>query len=322
MSAFIEFVNLFAKKNEGMMKKYSVPLLVFALIIAHTMLATAGGPVIGQKKRVAVADFTIRQNPALNGAAANQFARTTTEKVIDAFASLKRFTVMDRTAVARLQREKQIQMLGYENATVKADLGAVAKADIYCTGEVQNVSVAQKYDYQHKFLGYDGMVELQLKMYDLSTGALILSKVVKGGTQIGGGLFSMFNLYQDTPSKAVFKALNDAEKKIIEAIDEAFPVEGKIVEVLERAEHKESFLVGMGTDQGCKKGNRLDVFEVLQTRVDGVPYTRKKKICEVEITSVDPDGVFSEVSPLDDNGQMMIKKYDAGYNMVLRAPDK
>lgn len=304
------------------MKKHFTPLLVCTLMLVHGVVAYAVGPAIGQKKRVAVADFTIRQNPTLNGPAAYQFARTTTEKVIDAFASLKRFTIMDRTAVSRLQREKQIQMLGYENDTVRADLGAVAKADIYCTGEVQNVSVAKKFDTQNKFLGYDGTVELQLKLYDLTTGTLMLSKVVRGGTEIGGGFLSIFNLYQDTPSKAVFKALNNAEKKMIEAIEEAFPVEGKIVEVLERIEHKEVFLVSLGADLGFKKGNRLDLFEVLQTRVDGVPYTRKKKICEVEITNVDPDGMFSEATPLGDNGQMIIRKYESGYNMVLRSQNK
>jgi len=210
-------------------------------------------------------------------------------------------------------------MLGYEHALVKADLGAVAKADIYCTGEVQNVSVVRKYDTQNKFLGYDGTIELQLKMYDLSTGTLIMSKVVRGGTEIGGGLFSIFSLYQDTPSKAVFKALNNAENRIKEAVEAAFPVEGKIVEVIERKENKECFLVSLGSDLGFKNGNRLMVLEVFQTKIDGVPYTRQKKIGEVEIITVEADGTFSEVVPVGDIGQMMVNKFESGYTLVLRS---
>lgn len=180
------------------MKKYLLCLTIVFLAITNTsILAYTRGPVIGEKKRVAIADFTIRQNEVLKGLEAKEFARTSTEKIIDAFASVKRFIIMDRTAVARLQREKQIQMLGYEDAPVNADLKAVAKADIYCTGEVQNVSVAQKFDNQNKFLGYDGTVELQLKVYDLSTSTLIMSKVVKGGTEIGGGIFRLIPAYQE-----------------------------------------------------------------------------------------------------------------------------
>jgi hypothetical protein len=301
------------------MKKYLLCFIVFFVLTSISIMAFAQGPVIGGKKRVAVADFTIRQNNVLNGLEAREFARTSTEKIIDAFASLKRFTIMDRTAVSRLQREKQIQMLGYEHALVKADLGAVAKADIYCTGEVQNVSVVRKYDTQNKFLGYDGTIELQLKMYDLSTGTLIMSKVVRGGTEIGGGLFSIFSLYQDTPSKAVFKALNNAENRIKEAVEAAFPVEGKIVEVIERKENKECFLVSLGSDLGFKNGNRLMVLEVFQTKIDGVPYTRQKKIGEVEIITVEADGTFSEVVPVGDIGQMMVNKFESGYTLVLRS---
>ncbi len=301
------------------MKKYVLSFVVFLAMTNISIVAYSQGPVIGEKKRVAVADFTIRQNEVLNGLEAREFARTSTEKIIDAFASLKRFIIMDRTTVARLQREKQIQMLGYEHATIQRDLGAVAKADIYCTGEVQNVSVARKFDNQNKFLGYDGNVELQLKLYDLSTGTLIMSKVVRGGTEIGGGLFSIFSLYQDTPSKAVFKALNNAENRIKEAVEEAFPVEGKIVEIIERKENQECFLVSLGSNLGFKTGNKLMVIEVFQTKVDGVPYTRQKKIGEIKIKTVEADGIFSEAVPVDNNGQLLINKFESGYNLLLRS---
>jgi curli biogenesis system outer membrane secretion channel CsgG len=302
------------------MKKYLLCLTIVFLAITNTsILAYTRGPVIGEKKRVAIADFTIRQNEVLKGLEAKEFARTSTEKIIDAFASVKRFIIMDRTAVARLQREKQIQMLGYEDAPVNADLKAVAKADIYCTGEVQNVSVAQKFDNQNKFLGYDGTVELQLKVYDLSTSTLIMSKVVKGGTEIGGGIFRLIPAYQDTPSKAVFKALNNVENRIKEAVEEAFPVEGKIVEIIERKENKECFLVSLGSNLGFKNGNRLMVIEVFQTKIDGVLFTRQKKIGEVKIKTVEADGIFSEAVPVGDGGQMLINKFESGYNLVLRS---
>lgn len=301
------------------MKKYFLGLSVFMMMLNVSIISYAQGPAIGVKKRVAVATFSIRQNSVLHGVEAYEFARTATEKIINAFAETKRFVIMDRTAVSKLQKEKQIQMLGYEHSKINVDLGAVAKADIYCTGEVQNVSVAQKYDTQGKFLGYDGDVEMQMKIYDLSTGSLILSKDVRGGTEMGGGFLSMLSLYQDSPSKAVFKALNNAERRIKDAIGEAFPVEGKIVEILSREDRRESFLVSLGSDLGFKKGNKIIVTEVSRIRVDGIMYPRQKQIGEIEITEIEPDGVFSEAVCTGSDGQSIIKKYESGYNLVLRS---
>ena len=301
------------------MNKYVFSTFVFLLTLNLSCLAFAEGPVIGVKKRVAVANFRIRQNNVINGPESEEFARTATEKVINAFAALKRFTILDRTVVSRLQQEKQVQMLGFKTANVKADLGAVAKADIYCTGEVQNVSVSKKFDSQGKFLGYDGDVELQIKIYDLSTASLIFSSSVRGGTEVGGGFFSILRLYQDTPSKAVFKSLNNAERRIKEVVEEAFPIEGKIVEIVGRDEGKERFLISLGSDLGFKKGNNLIVMEVSKIVVDGISYPRQKQIGELEITQVEPDGTFSEAKPTDNNGQIIIKKQEAGYKLVLRS---
>jgi curli biogenesis system outer membrane secretion channel CsgG len=301
------------------MNKYLFSMIVFLLTLNLSCSAFAEGTVIGVKKRVAVADFTIRQNNVIHGPESEEFARTATEKIINAFAALKRFTILDRTVVGRLQQEKQVQMLGFKTANVKADLGAVAKADIYCTGEVQNVSVSKQFDKQGQFLGYDGDVELQIKIYDLSTASLIFSSSVRGGTEIGGGLFSIFKLYQDTPSKAVFKSLNNAEKRIREVVEEAFPMEGKIVEILGRDEGKESFLISLGSDFGFKKGNSLIVMETSQIVVDGVSYPRQKQIGGLEITQIEPDGTFSEAKSTDNNGQIIIKKQEAGYKIVLRS---
>lgn len=301
------------------MNKYFFSMFVLFLTLNLSCSAFADGPAIGVKKRVAVADFTIRQNNVINGSESEEFARTATEKIINAFAALKRFTILDRTVVGRLQQEKQVQMLGFKTANVKADLGAVAKADIYCTGEVQNVSVSKQFDKQGQFLGYDGDVELQIKIYDLSTGSLIFSSSVRGGTEIGGGLFSVFKLYQDTPSKAIFKSLNNAEKRIREVVGEAFPMEGKIVEILGRDEGKESFLISLGSDLGFKNGSSLIVMEVSQIVVDGVSYPRQKQIGGLEISQIEPDGTFSEAKPTDNSGQIIIKKQEAGYKIVLRS---
>ncbi len=300
------------------MRKLIAVLAVFVAVSCTAVQAFAEGPELVAKKRVAVADFTIRQNNVVFGQEAAEFARTAAEKIINAFAELKRFTILDRTVVMQLQREKQIQMLGYQTRTAQTDLGAVGKADIYCTGEVQNVSISEKYDTQGKFLGYDGEVELQIKIYDLNSGTLVLSKDVRGGTEAGGGFLSIFRLYQDTPSKAVFKALNNAEREIKETVKGAFPVEGNIVEVVSREDGRERFLITLGSDLGFKNGDELTVIEVSQVKVNGVAYPRKKEIGQMEITRVEPDGIFSEARVNGDGGKSIIMKHEAGYSMVLR----
>lgn len=273
----------------------------------------AAPPDLVSKKRVAVAEFTIRQNRVLHGRDAAAFANSATEKIINAFASLKRFTILDRTVVDRLKDDNRKNRGGYK-------VGASKDADVFCTGVVQNVSVTEKYDGNGKFLGYDGDVELQLKIYDLSTGTLVLSKDVRGGTEIGGGLLSLLSLYQDTPSKAVFKALNNAERRIKDTIEEAFPVEGKIVEVLDTAAEKERFLISLGSNLGFRKGDEVIVIEVSQLKINGVNYPRQKEIGRLEIKKVEPDGTFSEAEVADKGGQIIIKKYESGsYNLVLRS---
>lgn len=301
------------------MKRFLILAVAVWSILGATRPAFAAGPELIAKKRVAVADFSIRQNRFLNGPEATEFARTATEKIINAFAELKKFKILDRTVVKRLQREKQIQMLGYKTKTIKADLGAVGKADIYCTGEVQNISVAEKYDNNRQFLGYDGEVEMQIRIYDLSTGALILSKDVRGGTEAGGGLLSIFRLYQDTPSKAIFKALNNAEREIKDTVKAAFPVEGGIVEIVSREDGEERVLITLGSELGFKDGDELSVIEVSQVKVNGVLYPRQKEIGRVEITRVEPDGTFSEAKVEGKDGKVIIQKYEAGYKLVLRS---
>lgn len=301
------------------MKKYLSGFLTMLMVLGMSAASYAQGPELVARKRVAVADFTIRQNSVLWGQEAYEFARTSTEKIINAFSSLKRFSILDRTAVSRLQEEKQIQMLGYSAESQQVNLGAVGSADIYCTGEVQNVSVTQKYDNNGNFLGYDGDVELQMKLYDLNSGTLVLSKDVRGGTEMGGGLLSILNVYQDTPSKAVFKALNNAERRIKDAIEEAFPVEGVIAEVVGAEPQNERFLVTLGSDLGFRKGDQLIVIEISSLVVNGVKYPRQKEIGRAEIVRTEPDGMFSEVRMDGEGGQLIVKKHESGYNLVLRS---
>lgn len=301
------------------MMKNLFGVYIFLLVLSLSATAYPQGPSIPVKKRVAVADFTIRDSGRHYRRGAREFARTATEKVINAFAGLNRFSIVDRTVVKRIQAEKQIQMLGYASAPVKANLGAVAKADIYCTGQVQNVSVARKYDTKNKFLGYDADVELQIKIYDLAAGTLVCSKDVRGGTEIGGGVLSLLSFYQDTPSKAVLKALNNAERRIRDYIDEAFPIEGKIVDIIERNEGGERFLITLGSNLGFTSKNKLAVIETSQIRVDGVLYPKQNKIGELKITKVAADGIFSEAKPVSNNGQTILQKYESGYNLIIRS---
>jgi len=301
------------------MKKYLSGVLAIVITLSMSTLSFARDTELAAKRKVAVAEFAIRENRVVSGRDAKEFARTATEKIINAFAALKRFTILDRVSVTQLQRDKQIQMLGNKNRAVNARLAAVGKADIYCVGEVQNVSVSEQYDSKGKFLGYDGEVELQIRLYDLATGSLVLSKDVRGGTEMGGGILSVLSLYQDTPSKAVFKALNNAERRIKDAIEEAFPVEGKIAEVIDASNEQETFLTTMGSELGFRSGDKLMVIEVSTLKVNGVSYPRQKEIGQLEITKVEPDGTFSEARVSGDGGQNIVTKYGSGANLVLRS---
>lgn len=247
------------------------------------------------------------------------FAEAATQKIINAFVDLKRFDVLDRTAVEAILKEQDFQMSDAVDFETGVELGAIKGAEIICVGQLQNVTTVPHYDKKKgDLMGYSGSVEMQIKITDVSTGSVVLSEDVKGDTKMSqSGLFSLVEKFENSPSKAAFEALNDAENRIKKELRQAYPVEGKIVEVMKSKKGKEKFLVSLGSEIGVKDGMKLLVIEQTMIEVDGKNFPREKEVGVLQVTKVSTDGIFSEAKAKD-GGSDIIKKLDAGVDLIIR----
>lgn len=285
------------------------------------------------------------------------FAEAATQKVIDAFVSLDRFDVLDRTAVEAILKEQDFQMSDVVNFESGVELGQIKGADIICVGQLQNVSTVAHYKEKQKendkdsdkekaakavlsglgglfgtkpgtttdnssgdkeLVGYAAVVELQIKITDVSTGSVIMSEDVRGDTKFSqSGLGSLVEHFENSPSKAAFEALNDAKSRIKKELRKAFPVEGKIVEVLRKKKGSEKFLISIGSELGIKEDEKLLVVERTEVEVDGKMFPREKEVGRLKIHKLQPDGYFSSAKAYK-NGDDIVKKIEAGVVLIVR----
>jgi len=154
---------------------------------------------------------------------------------------------------------------------------------------------------------------MQIKITDVSTGSVILSTDVKGEPKLLGFIAK----YHNSPSKAAFAALNEAEKEVKKKLRKAFPAEGKIVEILKKKKKKEKFLVSVGSSLGVKKGSKLLVLERTMIELDGQMFPREKEIGQLEVTKIEADGFFSQAKAKK-KGQAIVKKFEEGVELIVR----
>ncbi len=232
-------------------------------------------------------------------AAVEAFAEATTQKVVGQFVKLKRFTVIERTALDRIIKEQDAQMSDLFDPNKAVNFGAVLGAQYIAQGQLQQVTAHPKSDDKGKFLGYSATVEFQIRIIDVSTGEITATKDVKGSTEAASVFgVSLLDMVESSPSKAAYKALNEAEDNIGKWLKNAFPVEGEIFEVLKtkKKEGATSVSITCGKDLGVKKGDAFKVYIVKEVEVSGKMVRKTTDIGKLAVTKTEEDGVFSTCS--------------------------
>lgn len=241
------------------MKKVLMILILFASVLsAHSQ--ADGRMVVGVK------EFTSEVN--------NPFVDAVAKKVEQIVANTKRFVLVDRTSMDKINEELEFQkteaFLDSKN-TVKQ--GALLGADYLIVGHLVKMNIYTNRNTNGAVIGYKASAAFTLKVEDVET-----------------GIITEAESFQTTESplaaskeQAVNQALASLDEVLYAYIAKTFPVKVNIVKVIEnKKDAATKVLVSGGKTYGLKEGNtlRVDAIEML----DGMPYPTK--IGEIKLTAL------------------------------------
>ncbi|MCB0831951.1 MAG: hypothetical protein KDC45_00665 [Bacteroidetes bacterium] len=232
------------------------------------------------------------------------FGEGAMQKVVNAFVKLKRFTILDRTAMENIMKEQNFQMSdNVSNAVVNA--GNMLGARYICQGQLQQVSSTET----SKGSGiYYATVELQIRIIDVETGEITASKDFKGESG------SKMNRLE-----ACYDGLNEAESKIYTWLRTAFPVEGEILEIGSKGKGKKASMmitITAGKDLGVRPGDVFRVYTESEVEVAGKLRKRTVDVGMMKVVSVNEDG-WSSVCDPGKSGKDIQAKYDSGVKLKV-----
>jgi hypothetical protein len=239
------------------------------------------------------------------------FADAATQKVVNAFVNLKRIRVIERTQVEKIIKEQDFMLSDMAQTNESVKMGSLLGAEYIVLGQIQQLSVVTHNDtgwtaFPSDGFIYEGTVELGLRLISVTTGEVIASKNLKGGTGF---------LYQKTPAEAAYKALGYIEKEVADWLRMAFPAEGIIVEISKqkKGEAKE-VVINCGKDLGIRKDDIFKVFYETEVEIDGAMVKKSTDIGKLVVTKVEQDGTFSRCE-VDKGGKAIAEKIAAGIRL-------
>jgi len=254
-----------------------------------------------------------------NEAALRSFSDAAAQKMVNAFVRLKRFTIVERTAMEAIMKEQDFQMTDFTNTNSAVQVGNMLGVQYLVQGQLQNVTAFPKYDQKKtdKLLGYSSEVEMQIRIIDVSTGEITASKDVKGNTT-GEGFFSFVDALEDNPNKAAYKALNEAEAKMFDWLKVAFPVEGEIFEILKSKKKEGAVLVSItcGKDLGVRKDDIFKVYTEKEVQVGSKVVKKTTDLGKLSVKKVEEDGVFATCE-VEKGGQTIADQIAAGVKLKV-----
>ncbi|MGE5519288.1 MAG: CsgG/HfaB family protein [Candidatus Dadabacteria bacterium] len=220
-----------------------------------------------------------------------RYTYTIQENVENAFTKAKRFNMVERSRLAELRAEKDLQKHeDFMDSKVLVSQGKSLGARYLISGHVVSADYEEVYSTTNnvrKFDGYRGKVSVIMKVIDVENGEIMNSEniQVSGSGGFLGGLMS----YQ-TPETAIVEAIKGMDKQINKFIGTNFPVRFKIVEIQEKKDNKaKSVLLAGGSNYGLSKGDRLSVYEVKEVTLDNKTLQRKVEVGELKVSKVEDE---------------------------------
>jgi hypothetical protein len=160
-------------------------------------------------------------------------------------------------------------------------------------GRIQNMTTTKK---EKK---YRTSVEMNVRIIDVSTGEIKASRDLKG----------LSEPRKELSARIAYAALDDMEGKIKAGLRGIFPLEGKLIKIIdaESKKNKEKVfvLISCGEEIGVAAGDRFHVYEEESIEMDGKTYQRQVSIGKLKVQRVELDGLFSVAEVVE--GQKKIK---------------
>ena len=235
------------------------------------------------------------------------------EAVTTAFVKTKRFNIVDRTKMAVLKNEKELQktedFIDGEVVAQGRNLGAEYLVSghvlLYKTERVSGTKTDAKGN-KSTYYGYKGTITVNLKVIDIVTTAV---KASESMTVTGGGASTK------TKEAALNIALKRLNKKIDKFVDVNFPLIVTIVEISEsKKDAATSILIGAGSYLGLKKGDKLTVKEITSVELNGQMVDREREIGELKIKEV--EGEHFSVCSVKKGGDKILSKFNSGAKLI------
>ena len=264
------------------------------IFLTGTLFGQDRVSVIKKKPRVAVLPFEIgavsdRQMFDLGGI--EKFAETVTQQLVNTFVGLKRFIVVERSAIDKILKEQNLQTSDLTDPSKAVSLGAMLGTEFLVQGTIVNIhTTTSKKDKKSSC-----KVDLLIRIIDVTTGQIVASKDIAG----------ISDKKKDKSANIAYDALDNADAEISSSIKHVFPVEGKIVRFMEpetdkKAKKKdkskkqgEMVLISCGRELGIKEGDKFQVIREEEITVDGQVFKRQVAVGKLKVIKLEMDGIFS-----------------------------
>ncbi len=269
-------------------------VLILSILLLQALKAQDRVSLDQSKPRVAVLPFDmgkISESQVFDKSGAAAFAEAATQKVLNAFVQLKRFTVIERAVIDKVLKEQNFQAGDWTDPNSMTSLGNLLGTQYIIHGQIQNVTTAKK---EKKFIA---SISLNLRIIDVASAEIKNAIDMKGKS----------SPKKEITSKIAYEALDDLENRFVEFIRKAFPVEGKVVKYLEdegnkkkkNGKQKDLVLISCGKEMGVRVGDRFLMVKEEDISVDGKMYKRQKAVGKLVVKRLEVDGIFSVCEVLE-----------------------
>ncbi len=210
---------------------------------------------------VGVAEFSCQEYSPYTG--------LVTEKVVEMLTNTRRFRVVDRTSIDKIQSELELQkseaFLDSKNR-VEQDIAVAAEKMI--TGHIVKIPVYRIKNPNGSVRGFKASVGFEMKVVDVATG--LSSEATSFQGKASDECMS--------PEAAVNMAMQSIQTEIGNWFRDNFPITCSIVRVVDN----KMVIISAGAEQGVRAGDTLKV-EAIEL-IDGYPY--HKVLGEIKIKTV------------------------------------
>jgi len=222
--------------------------------------------------RVGVVDFTNKSFAKVTREVEKKLPETVADAVIDEIVNMGGAKVFSRTEMQKILQEHQFQMSGLVDDSTLIKFGKLAGLEYIITGSINDIGFSRT-----GFVGASGAAvttDIAIRMLDITTGEIVLSKIVKGREILHSAD------YIGTTS-AIKKAAGKALEDIRPEFSKRFTIKGYVLQTRTRSDGKErSGLINIGERNGLKAGYKMIIYTFQEIKD---PFTGKATCDKVKL---------------------------------------